>query len=384
MTLTMDHCVELQKQSQRRLNSTKIEAQIQKMKNRALGSNRGNKGWNIEIENKKNLHTPMELRGQYTYKCKMRITCSNVRRSEIALRTDYDNIIKFISSSGATHDWSIASIDDKPINEKTKDERIIKQVGYVAIDIADDWEEEFKHIYDRENQIEIIMSAINAGIDSNFNNRFHCALVGDPASGKTETLRAVKRIIGEDGVLEYDATATTQAGVIQDLNERDELPRILIVEEIEKTDPDSLRWLLGVLDHRGEIRKTTVRGKIEKETKLLALATVNDYPLFLKAMYGALASRFSYHLHFPQPDKYLLQRILEREVEKINGKKAWIQPALEYAMEEKIYDPRKLTAICLCGRDQLLGKKLYQEKLRRCAASNFLQIISDRKKITET
>jgi hypothetical protein len=222
-----DHNVEIHKHSQRRLNLPKMEAQIEKIIDRAL-KGRGNRGWTIKVENKSELDFPLELRGQYTYKCKLRITCDNDRRGDDAIQKDFDNIIKFISTAGALPEWAIVFIDGKSIDERTKDTRIVKSVGYVALDIPKEWPENFTHIYDRESQIEVLISCVQAGIDSNFSNRFHCALVGDPACGKTETLRALKNVVGEDAVLEYDATATTQAGAIQDLNERDELPRIIM------------------------------------------------------------------------------------------------------------------------------------------------------------
>lgn len=184
--------------------------------------------------------------------------------------------------------------------------------------------------------------------------------------GKSETLKGFMSAFGDAAVIQYDATAMTQAGVIKDLNERDELPRILIVEEIEKTNEESLRWLLGVMDIRAEIRKTNYRENIQKETKLLTLATVNNYALFKRIMSGALASRFSHHIYFPRPNRDLLERILTREIERTGGKKTWIKPVLEYAEEFKLHDPRKLIAICLCGRDDLLSGR-YQEKLRSCS-----------------
>ena len=377
-TAAMKLVIEIMKGSQKRLNPEKLKAHVQKIMDRAMGGGRLQKGWKCEIGND-GWMTPKFQQGEYRYLVKLNFECNPKReRTADALRVERDNIIKVIGTAGAQPGWTVAFIDGK-VADANKDDRLPRAVGYVPVEIAPDWEKEFEGIYEREAQIEIIMSAIQAGITSDFQDRFHCALIGDPACGKTETLRRVKKVLGEEAVLEYDATATTQAGAIQDLDNREELPRVLIVEEIEKTDEQSLRWLLSVMDHRAEIRKVAARTNIQRETKMLTLATVNDYKLFRKLMFGALASRFTYHLHFPKPDRALLQRILEREVARVGGKKAWIKPTLDYAVKEKIYGPRKITAVCLCGKDQLLSGE-YQAKLAKCNASNFLREIEKRKK----
>jgi MoxR-like ATPase len=153
--------------------------------------------------------------------------------------------------------------------------------------------------------------------------------------------------------MEYDATATTAAGAIKDLSERDILPRILIVEEIEKADEKALAFLLGLMDMRGEIRKTTARTTIQRNTKLLVIATINNVELFKKLNAGALASRFSNKIGFSRPSRDQLAMILTREVEKLgdNGDERWIKPTLDYCEDNAITDPRQVISLALCGRE---------------------------------
>lgn len=366
---THTHTVEIQKTSEKRLNAEKIQLQVNKIIDRSLEGGRRGNGWSCTIANKDAWMTPRYFKGDYIYNCKLHLSNTSKKKDE-TIKRDWDNIIKVIGQAGNIPGWSITIIDGKVASDT--DERIPRPVGYVPVVIPDNWQEGLSHIFEREDQIDVIMAAIDAGIKSDFQDRFHCALIGDPACGKTETLRSIKNILGDEAVMEYDATATTQAGAIKDLSEREELPRILIVEEIEKTDENSLRWLLGVLDHRAEIRKVNFRSNIQKETRMLTLATVNDYKLFSKIMFGALASRFAYHIHFPRPNRNLLQRILEREIDRVRGNKRWIKPTLDFAVSMNIYDPRKVTAICLCGRDQLLDKS-FQKKLQAVSAANFIR-----------
>jgi MoxR-like ATPase len=162
--------------------------------------------------------------------------------------------------------------------------------------------------------------------------------------------------------MEYDATATTAAGAIKDLSEREILPRVIVVEEIEKADEKALSFLLALCDLRGEIRKTTARATIQRDTKVLVVATVNDVPLFEKMLAGALASRFANKIWFKRPSRETLSRILVREIRKINGDPAWVSPALDYCEERGVTDPRQVIALALCGRDMLVSGA-YQKML---------------------
>jgi hypothetical protein len=235
---------------------------------------------------------------------------------------------------------------------------------HVPGEIPLDQGEHFAHLYGLNPQIAQMLSAVREYAHSEFRNRFHCALWGAPACGKTEILRSLTRMVGTDNVLHLDATSTTSAGAKQLLLESANIPPILCVEEIEKADEISLRWLLGVLDYRAEVRSVKFRtGVVAKEVKLLCLATVNDMDLFNRMMDGALASRFSHKIKCPRPSREVLTMILQREIEKNAGDRAWIGPTQDWGLDrEQTNDPRRLITVCLCGREkQLTGE--YQKML---------------------
>lgn len=190
--------------------------------------------------------------------------------------------------------------------------------------------------------------------------------------GKTEVLLGMQKMLGEenDAYLKFDATSTTEAGASRLLLEAEHIPPILFVEEIEKANENSLRWLLGVLDQRAEIRRTNFRiGNQSRNVKMLCMATVNNMNLFRNVMSGALASRFPFQVFCPRPNRQLLEKILQREVAKVKGKKEWIEPALKFCCDDEIMlrafanDPRKVVPVCLCGKDDLLTGK-YQESIK--------------------
>jgi len=265
------------------------------------------------------------------------------------------------SAQPALGRWTLETVDSLayvPPEEGTV--MTADMVGYAEVEIPDDWETYFEHLYGLDYKVEMILDAMVAGIQSNFNNRFHCVLYGPPGCGKSDVCKSIQRALGEDAVMEYDATATTGAGAIKDLAEKEILPRFLIVEEIEKADEKALSFLLSVMDMRAEIRKVTARATIERSTKLFVIATVNNMDLFKKMAAGALASRFSTKIKFGRPSREQLEMILQREIAKIQGDFAWIAPTLDYCDKQKITDPRQVTALCLTGRDKWISGRFVQ------------------------
>lgn len=259
--------------------------------------------------------------------------------------------------------WAISTVDGEPF-EITRDGDAVSTkdfTAYADFDIPADFEMHFEHLYGLDSHIARVKKALHVARQSEFANRYHVALIGPPGCGKSDICETLASVLGEDAVMKFDATATTAAGAIKQLDEAEILPRVLIVEEIEKVNAEALSFLLALMDMRGEIRKTTARSKIVKDTKILVIATVNNHDLFEGMLAGALASRFSNKLWFHRPDEETQRRILQREIDKLEGDWDWIDPVIEYAREKNITDPRMLTALCLCGQDGWLDGSFYKE-----------------------
>ena len=251
--------------------------------------------------------------------------------------------------------WTLATVDGNPY--VAPEEAIANtgdEVHYTETDIPPDWEDYFDHLFGLDPHIRRIRKSLEAAINSDWKNRFHSVLVGPPGCGKSDIGRSVRAALGEDAVWELDATATTAAGIYKELSEMEILPRVILLEEIEKAPEAAMSVLLGILDMRGEIRKVTARADIQRDTKCVAIATVNDYALFQKLQAGALSSRFTNVIHFKRPTRETLALILTREVGKVEGNPEWITPTLDYCEAHDITDPRQVISICLCGADDLL------------------------------
>lgn len=378
------HTVRLAKQAGRALDDDKSDSQITTII-AAVPTASLKRGWTIEYANPnperfydRNMDRERSDRyavtgdrsNGWTYTVDLLVSCQpKALRSTLAM--EFDNIVSAMDTKAQqpANRWRVSHVDEQPwvardiarieVNEGD-------EIGYAPFEMpsSEVWNSAFDHLYGLDDYIEIIRSTLELGQMSGWRDRVNIALIGPPACGKSDICKSLKRALGDDAVLEFDGTSTTMAGAQEELQEREELPRVLLIEEIEKAEPRSLSWLLSVLDLRGEVRKTTARGKILKEVHMVGICTVNNVDLFDTIASGALASRFSMPLEFVRPTRDILWKILHREVSKIGGDLDWIEPALDFAEEIDTSDPRKIIAVCLTGREKLLDGS-YQKMLRR-------------------
>lgn len=363
--------VSLSKISQRRLDRSVMSSQVSKIVSRMAAAGRGSV-WTVtpgSIAHKANWNGVSD---SHFYMVTLTIDRTGRDAAEEVKARQIEDMLDIGQAAGNSSGWTFQGrkradmvtaspatfAETRKASETPKSpEPEASGRSYAGVGPRTDRADFFSHIYERDAQIEVVHSALRAFVDSSYTNRFHCVLHGAPACGKTEILRSFSKMLGADAVLELDATSTTKAGAERILLESAELPPVMICEEIEKTDEASLRWLLGILDHRGEIRKVTHGGGLRsRNVKMLCLATVNDMGLFRRVMDGALASRFSHKIHCPRPSKDVLRKILAREIAKVNGRFEWIDPAIDYCVDvEGTNDPRRVSTVCLSGRDALLS-----------------------------
>jgi len=274
-----------------------------------------------------------------------------------------------VSSVRENGQWTLETVDGEEWEPPEEDPNVWaatgkQYLGYTEVVIPDDFESYFSHLFGLDAQIAVLKSAIEAGIQSGWEKRFGVKLIGPPGCGKTAVVNAMKAALGEDVFMQFDATSTTAAGALKNIASRDILPRILAVEEIEKTDQESMKWCLAALDQRAEIRKHTYRDQIEMETKLFGICTVNDEDKFNAMHSGALADRFEHPIYFSYPSRDLLWKILERETLAYpGGDFAWIDPCLDFCEEYQITHPRRIIAICISGGSKWVTGE-YQKVLR--------------------
>ena len=369
---TITHSVYISKDAGRQLNDDKMRAQVDQIIAGANTTTRLQKGWRTELRPQglnrgwynQNFHG-----SGYVYSVMLNVTLEKSRRDPSVLKTEFDNIVESLRRVGKSlpgNPWVVAEVDGeewKSLSERTEEEKEAfnnTDIGYAPIRIPENWDAFFEGLYGLDYQIARARWALENAIDSGFESRIHTLFVGPPGCGKSHICQMIKAALGEEAVIEFDATSTTMVGLQKELAEREELPRVILIEEIEKAPEGSMQSLLSILDIRAEIRRITARGNIERDTKLIAVATCNDYALLKSKGAGALASRFGRPVYFRRPSRALLGRILQREVDKFGGNPAWIQPTLDFCETLDTSDPREVIGHMMVGRYHLLDGS-YQE-----------------------
>ena len=366
------HRLTLAKLSERQLQEKVIDKNIDAMLASVNNKNLFNNGWTVVrdtdgwskgwrcVDHDGNGHARSNVKYKFFYYVKINFDHPDKKPDKNVLGALCKNV-NTRSAQPALGRWILESVDGNeyvPPEEGTA--YSADMVGYAEAVIPDDWDSFYDHLFGVEFKVEMLRDAAETAIMSNFNHRFHAVLYGPPGCGKSDVCQSFKRALGDDAVMEYDATATTGAGAIKDLAEREILPRFMIVEEIEKGDDKGQDFLLAMMDMRAEIRKVTARATIERSTKLFVIATVNNMELFKSRKAGALASRFATKIKFNRPSREQLELILQREVAKLNGDFSWIDPTLNYCDKQRITDPRQVIALCLTGKDKWISGRFVQ------------------------
>lgn len=318
----------------------------------------------------------------YTYE--MYLTLSFKHETKKPADGAFETILNTVARQARANNqgrWELITVDGEEFEEKAISETFVSVKGdsieYAKVELPDNLLDNFtNHLYGLDWNLELMHDALLRGYNTRWDKRFNCALIGPPGCGKSDICTTLRQTLGDDAVWELDAVATTKAGAIKVLAERDVLPRIVVIEELEKcpTD-DALSFLLSILDIRSAIRKVTARGNVEMEAKLFAVCTVNDEEKFLKMASGALADRFPTKIYFERPDRAMLARILKREIDEVDGSYEWIKPCLDYCESAigtdgniGVTSPRQVIAWCLTGGEKWVTGR-FQEILNHTQKS---------------
>ncbi len=231
--LPRTYTLTLRKTSERALNPAKINQQLQKIKNRALGGNRQARGWQCRVNDKEQAPTSPGL--PYAYTAIFSFSCNPRRaREPESIAREWDHIVHVATTAGNQPLWLPEQVEGKQI--KQEDQRVARPdtLELAEYDIPDHWKDWFKEVYGRDEQIETIIDVLKEAKESNYTNRFNVILEGPPGSGKTEILRCLKKHLPPDCWLEFDCTNTTAAGAIEELRSRAKMPTVIFLEEAEK------------------------------------------------------------------------------------------------------------------------------------------------------
>lgn len=355
----------------KRLNPDVMKAQLQQMASAAVAGQRG-AGWTFVVPTKV---LPPNDGDDFCYRQTVRFNTTSGRASVAnkfpaicerfakagcagALKAAPWRVIEPSGFDNIADAASQAAEEAADLKEKANEE---KMVGEVNLSQG----RHFSHIYGRQAQINRMMGALRLGQRTEWQKRTNTVFDGEPGCGKTEIMKACASMLGkeDEAYMWVDATSTTKAGMLQRLMGGEFIPPVMFIEEIEKCEELALRWLLGVMDIRGQVRRLNYRtGPQCENVKCVVIASANDVELLKRMMSGALYSRFQNKVWCPRPDRRIMEKILKREIKEIDGDEKWIEPALLFGVDKwGMSDPRDLITICSCGGDDLLNGKYQRD-----------------------
>lgn len=324
----------------------------------------------------------------YKYRVRLRIEKDAVRNPETAAR-QFEHVVGVVARCANAHGWRLQPQDEVEVSsepvrlnapvEESRPEFVVPVLTQDVLDTA------FKGVYERDSHIRLIHDSVKAYFWSKSVNksdpsvevsRSHVLLKGKPAGCKTtlfERFKAWYELSGEcERVLFVDAHTMTKAGLENYLLQKaadGSLPEIIVLEEIEKQDPQNLLALVSVMGS-GYISKMNARIGLQKElANVLVWATCNDEQIIKSFRNGVLWSRFAHKLHCSRPSQDLMRKILLDKIQAMGGNPAWAEAAMEFAYGEQykkcrrhpMDDPREIKGL-LDGQDRLLDNS-YQKDL---------------------
>jgi len=371
----------------KRLQPSAVIQQIQRCTTIALKGARG-QGWTFSVPSRP---SPPILDGEtWVYKIAVSFSTTSARDS---LERKWPEIVKRFAEAGTSGNlraspWKViepegfsgvaaeAKVEAVKSVKRKELAEAPKKLGEITLIETN----QFNRVYNRRAQIGRITGALELADRTGFEKRTHSLLDGSPGSGKTEIMRAFAAMLGKENEawLWFDAPSMTKAGAIELLMKAESVPPVIFIEEIEKSDSEfALKFLLGIMDTRGTIRRTNYRvGNEARNVRVLVIATANDVSLLKSMMSGALYSRFQNKIYCPPPDRQIMEQILKREISEINGDPRWIEPTLQFGVDKwGITDPRDVITILSCGGDRLLDgsyQRDYEETMHPLEKSELL------------
>lgn len=410
----LSHTLTIHRNTNRFTATDRLDRNIQLAIDSVVGIQRKKEGWNVRFVNQNpemlvdNTHftrttdnKPRIVSSRYTvegspetmndegydWRTELLVECRPARERK-TLPMEFANITAQLNDRFDKIDWAVEAVDGEAYTasaaalDGVMDVETDPTVGYAPF-ILPPWEEfitHFSELYGMENYIRTIYEALQTAVDTDWKVRINFALIGPPACGKSQLLKCLFNALLPGTALAMDGTSTTAAQAIELLNDMVELPRVLLSEELEKQDDKQTRWMLGVLDIRGEIKKQTTKSQIEKSVHLIGISTVNDEKQFNRMNAGALASRHTIPLYFTRPHENVMHRIVAREIGQLGaftGKKVcdichkptggvhrWIPEALQFGREMNTSDPRRIIGFATLGRDGLLDHS-FQDRMKK-------------------
>jgi hypothetical protein len=321
------------------------------------------------------LEGPTERPDGNYYEFTVKLTRTVKRGGDTRAQKCLDEGIKFVKRAAEARKWQVKG-DKLDIDEQKA--VLENRPKFVLNNLTPDiYKEYFDGIYEREPHIRLIHASAKNACDTNFEERNHVLLYGEPAAAKTILFRRLKTWYEVDNpdierVALINSVTLSKAGLETWLLEKASLmmlPEIIFFDEIEKFDMNNLSCLLGIMDEQATISRMNAKiGKVSQKANPLIWATCNDVNKLKAFNNGALFSRFVKQLPCLRPSRELMEQLLLKRIEirkqkGLNGDAKWARRIVQFCFDEmKVNDPRMIIGM-LDGGDDIMSGDYFKDIL---------------------
>lgn len=358
----------IERVSSNKLNDKKLEEQVNEIT--AAADKRQQSNGVVGKHSK--VHGPEQRPDGYYYTFKVRLTKENFR-SETAAMKCLEHAKKFVTRAAEARQWRVPG-DAADVAER---KAVAENRGTFVAEPLDKkvMEKYFSGIYERDAHIRLIHRGVQTAVNSNWEERNHVLLYGQPAAAKTILFKRLKdwyehREPEVERIAMINSVTMSKVGLESWLLEKARdglLPEIICFDEIEKFNMDNLVCLLALMDDQATISRTNARiGRQTAVAKVMVWATCNDIDKLRDFNRGALFSRFTKRFPCVRPSRELMLEIMKKKLEKRaeRGQKInllWAEAAVNYAFDKMgTNDPRSILGL-LDGEDALLDGSYFQD-----------------------
>lgn len=358
----------IERTSTNRLNSEKLADQVKTI---SIAANKRTSAPGVEGTASKVQIDEQEKKYHYSFKVTLE---KNNFRSENAAQKALEAAKKIIIKTAERFSWTVkGDAQELETAEHAASYRQPFKPGDLTEEVKEDF---FAGIYERDAHIRLIHASTQTALDTDFEERNHTLLFGEPAAAKTTIFNRFKdwyecNSEGVERVAYIDVTTLSKAGLENWILERAKdqiLPEILFFNELEKFNPDNLLCLLSIMDGCGVITKINAKiGRQSAKVRCLVWGTCNNAEKIKNWEGGALWSRFAKALPCYRPSRELMVELLLRNIaqRRNKGRKAddrWAKVAVDYAFDTMgTNDPRAIVGLLDGGHKLLTGE--YQRDL---------------------
>ena len=307
----------------------------------------------------------------YRYTVNIHVSRDKIEDME-KVELEWEHILGLLTKVAAGEDWTLS----QPAGAKASEQGILSSSDslkpasqrpcFVLPALSEETRDTyFGDIYERQDQLQELYGALRTHVETAGEVANHAILYGQPGACKTVLCERIRDWLNADGsrptnewVRFVDGTTTTKAGAEQyfrNLVDGDDVPAVLVLDEIEKNEKS---WLLSLLSIMGSgiVTKLNFRtGNYRQRFAPFIIGICNDEQSLREFKNESLWSRFTHEIYCPRPTRELAYLIMLDIVEKIpGGNKEWAEAAMTFGWDELGQrDVRKIKGN-LDGRETLL------------------------------